>query len=68
MTEVSRYFSEDGQLEAAVFIEDSNYIVKFYVDGQQVCENKDLIGKSEYYAEEVAENYVLGILKINLAS
>lgn len=65
MTELSRYFSDDRLKEAVVCLEDSNYIVRFYQNGKLVGEQRDLIGRSEYYAEEVAENYVLDILKLD---
>lgn len=62
---VSTFYSDDLELEASVVIFDSRIFVDFYKKGSTIIESKEVSGHSISYAESMAENYVLGILKIN---
>jgi len=62
----STYASEDGSLEAQVIevikIEKA-YEVRMYRDGKLV-DKRYSSGKSELYHENIAENYVTGVLSL----
>ena len=61
MTILSTY--RDGDLLAETFIDKGDFGAIFYNKGEKIGEEK-YIGHSECYAENAAENYVLGIKKV----
>lgn len=61
----STFYSDNLELEARVIIVDSRIFVDFYKNGNTLVESKEVSGHSVSYAESMAENYVLGILKIH---
>ena len=60
---LSEFYGEGKFLgrTATVNWDGRKYSVRMYLDGKQIKE-RSLQGKSERYAEDCAENYVLGIL------
>lgn len=58
---LSAYFSDDGKREAHVRKEAHGFYVDLLIDGV-VVEKRTLYKHSETYAENCAENFVLGIL------
>lgn len=58
---ISTYKSEDGTRVAEVRLGEYGYYVEFYLNDNWV-EVVDVRAHSSHYAEDVAENYVLGIL------
>lgn len=62
---VSTFYSDDLELEASVVIFDSRIFVDFYKKGEKLIVSKEVSEHSISYAEDMAENYVMGILKIN---
>jgi len=60
-TYISTYRSEDGIRVAEVRQDDDGYYVEFYLNGDWV-KVVDVRAQSVHYAEDVAENYVLGII------
>lgn len=60
MTVVSEFWSREENLKAQVVYENGEWGCNFYKDDQFV-KNEVYHGKSEYYAESAAENYVEGI-------
>lgn len=60
MTVVSEFWSKEENLKAQVVYENGEWGCNFYKDDQFV-KNEVYHGKSEYYAESAAENYVEGI-------
>ena len=53
----------DGEKTAKTFIDGGCYGAIFFVDGKEVA-RETYPGKSEYWAEDCCENYVMGIKKI----
>lgn len=47
----------------AVIIEETHYVVKLYV-GDELAEERPMYGKSRRYAEDCAENWENGVIKI----
>lgn len=58
------FYSNDFKLESRVMVIDSRIFVDFY-KGETLVETMEVTGHSISYAEDMAENYVLGILKID---
>lgn len=56
--------SDNLELESRVVVIDSRIFVDFY-RGDGIIESREVAGHSIGYAEDMAENYVLGILKID---
>ena len=61
---VSTFYSDDLELESRVVVLGSRMFIDFY-KGETLVESKEVAGHSISYAEDIAENYVLGILKID---
>lgn len=61
--ELSSYWGIEkySDRKANVLRDDRGYYVEFY-EGQNLLEKRTLYDHSEVYAENAAENYVLGIL------
>ena len=53
----------DGEKTAKTFIDNGCYGAIFFVDGKEVA-RETYPGKSEYWAEDCCENYVMGIKKL----
>ena len=60
---VSEYMSEDEDRKARVFTTAQGPVVEFYYNGTLV-ERRPLEAYTLRYAEDAAENYVEGILKV----
>lgn len=60
---LSAYFSDDGKREAHVRREASGFYVDLLIDGI-VVEKRTLYEYSKAYAEDCAENFVLGIFDV----
>lgn len=66
---ISEYWSDDGKLKAEVVNEGASQNdggvdkVYFYRDGELI-KTESYEGRSLYYYEDVAENYVMGVKKI----
>lgn len=61
------FHSKDGRLSSKVFVDESRPTI-FYVDlykDRIRYETRKVIDHSLRFAEDIAENYVLGILKID---
>ena len=58
---ISTYKSEDGTRVAEVRRDEEGYYVDYYLNDNWV-KVVDVRAKSIYFAEDVAENYVLGII------
>ncbi len=46
---------------------DTTYVVDLF-EGSKLMESRTLLGKSIHYAEDVAENWETGIIKLNKTS
>ncbi len=60
---VSVTYSPDGVRKARVIVEANRFFVDFYKN-EAIIESKEYTGHSISYLEDIAENYVLGILDI----
>jgi len=60
-TYISTYRSEDGERVAEVRRGEDGYYVEFYLN-EEFVKVVDVSAHSVYFAEDVAENYVLGII------
>ncbi len=60
---ISSFFSDDRKLSANVSTLKGKLYVDFY-NQTTLVGSKEVIGHSIYYAESMAENYTLGILKL----
>lgn len=61
------FYSKDGRLSSKVFVDESRptrFYVDLYKDGIRY-ETKEVIDHSLRFAEDIAENYVLGVIKID---
>lgn len=56
-------YSPDGVRKARVIVEANRFFVDFYKNNVMI-ESKEYTGHSLSYVEDVAENYVLGVLDI----
>lgn len=61
---VATFRSDNLELESRVVVIGSRIFVDFY-RGEAIIESREVAGHSIGYAEDIAENYVLGILKID---
>ena len=61
-TEMQTYFSDDKIKVAKVYEAYEGWFVEFYKNNKLV-ERRDLFEHSEEYAENAAENWVLGVIK-----
>jgi len=67
MSEVKIYhtfISDDKSKTATVWFNGEDWGSSFYLNGSKV-EERIFCGHSESYAEDAAENYVVGILQLN---
>lgn len=64
--QVSKHISQDMKKHARVNhdMELDCFFIDFYLDGVYVITER-YPGKSRHYAEDAAENYVLGILNVS---
>ena len=56
------FLSEDGSKTAKVFEAYEGHFVEFYA-GDDLVERREMYEHSEEYAENAAENWVLGVIK-----
>jgi len=63
-TEISTYYSTDYRLKATVIRGDECYFVDFYKD-DVIIDSRRIEGKSLRYVEDIAENFVNGIIQID---
>lgn len=61
---VSIFYSDDCKLKAQVMADGNRFYVDFYKDRILIGSN-EIVGHTLRYAEDVAENYVLGVLDID---
>lgn len=61
---ISEYWSEDGDLSAMVHLDDETPVVDFYRNNR-IIKSETFTDHALCYAQDAAENYVMGILKIN---
>tara|TARA_R100001460_G_scaffold4800_4_gene13551 strand:- start:24318 stop:24521 length:204 start_codon:yes stop_codon:yes gene_type:complete len=54
----------DGEKTARTFVENGCYGAVFFIDGKEVAK-ETYPGKAEIWAENAAENYVMGIKVLN---
>ena len=61
---ISTFYSDDLRLMAQVSVENDRMYVDFFKDevliGYQIIEDKSM-----FYAESMAENYTLGVIKVD---
>lgn len=57
-------YSDDYRLSAEVVVENDKVFVDFYRD-EVTIDSREVTGHSLRYAEDMAENYVLGVLTID---
>lgn len=60
---ITERVSDDRRKTAVVFMESGKYFVQLKLDGKLI-ETRDLSNYSLYYAEDLAENYVSGVLNL----
>ena len=65
--DISHFFCDKSERKAVVgfMIEPQVYYVDFYQDNN-IIETRTFPGKSFYYVEDAAENYICGILNIEV--
>ena len=56
------FLSEDGSKTSKVFEAYEGYFVEFYAEDDLV-ERREMFEHNEQYAEDAAENWVLGVIK-----
>lgn len=61
---LSEYCSNDETKKAVVLNLDGTPVVEFYLNETKL-ETRSMANNTFQYAEDAAENYVMGILKIN---
>lgn len=59
---LSTFTSTDGRLQSNVILDDNKLIVE-YIENEVLLKS-ETCNKSKHFAEEMAENYVLGIKKL----
>jgi len=64
---ISQFFCDKSERKAVVglMIEPQVYYVDFYED-DNIIETRTFPGKSLHYVEDAAENYIFGILQLDL--
>lgn len=60
--EISKYMSENGKKEAIVIKTEKGYMVELY-ERSRYIRTVDVSERSLSYAEDTAENYVLGVFE-----
>jgi predicted transcriptional regulator len=60
-TKVSSFFSDNGKKEAVVLLTDKGFMVELYEQSRYI-KTVDCSGRSINWAEDVAENYTLGMI------
>lgn len=63
-TEVSQFYSDDTRLKAVVARTSECFFVDFYKD-EVMIESRRIEGHTPRYAEDLAENFVNGIIRID---
>jgi len=57
--------SETGNVRhSLIYIKDGSFLVEFY-ENDVLMGVKEVVGRTLRYAEDMSENYVLGILKLD---
>jgi hypothetical protein len=64
-TDLSIFYSNDLRLKGAVIQGDDCYFVDFYKD-DVIIDSWRIVDKSLRYAEDIAENFVNGIIQVGL--
>jgi len=61
---LSKFYGEDEYIhrKAFVFKEGDGFVVTM-IDGQDIVEDRKIVGHSEQFAEDCAENFVLGVIR-----
>jgi hypothetical protein len=55
----------DGQpVQASIYQTDQTYSITYNINGNEI-KNEDFAGKSLYYVEDAARNWLAGIKKLN---
>ena len=62
---LSSYFSDDGVLEARVYLNKWGQFVNQYLVNNVIIKTESFEDRSEEYHENAAENFVIGVKKIN---
>lgn len=62
--ELSQYYSKDGMLKATIVDCSDGVYVDFYKD-EVMIDSRSVEGKTLKYAEDMAENFVEGIIRID---
>lgn len=62
--EISTYWGDEeySNRKAVVMKDDNGFYVEFYEE-EQLCERRNVYDHSEIYAENTAENFVMGIIQ-----
>lgn len=61
---ISSYFSDDGVLEARVYVDNFKQHVNQYLVNNIIIKTESYENHSLQYHEDAAENFVLGVKKI----
>jgi len=61
---IATFLSDDTRLKSSVSEEDGKLYVDFYRD-EVLLDSRQIFGHSVQYAEDIAENFTLGILKMD---
>ncbi len=61
---VSVLYNRERELEARVVVCDQRFFVDFYKNGA-IIDSREVAGHSIQYLEDMAENYVNGLLRID---
>lgn len=62
--ELSTFFSDDGNGKAVVLRVDGGYSIEYFDNGGNLFFTEDFPGKSLRYVEDAAENWAVGIKKL----
>lgn len=62
---LSSYFSDDGVLEARVYINNFGQFVNQYLVNNIIIKTESYEDHNEVYHENAAENFVLGVKKVS---
>ena len=63
-SEISVFYSDDDRLKAVVVANNDHFYVDFYKD-EVMLESRKIEGHTVRYAEDMAENFVKGIIKLD---
>jgi hypothetical protein len=63
--ELSKFYDDRGELAAVVSTTSNHdYLVDFYKD-EVIVDSRRLSGVSQRYADDMAENYAMGIIRLD---